>query len=114
MGGGGSADVLGRRRASRRRSDFQRDAVLADPDNAYALPFLREGTGDLDPSRVAPRTVWSFSVGADLARAGLPVTVQIDVLNAFDKKSLYNFQSVFGGTHVIPPRTVAGRVRLAF
>jgi len=35
-------------------------------------------------------------------------------VNAFDKKGLYNFQSVFGGTHVIPPRTIAGRIRYVF
>ena len=39
----------------------------------------------------------------------LEVFFRSDILNAFDKKGLYNFQSVFGGTHVIPPRTIAPR-----
>ena len=41
-------------------------------------------------------------------------SVQLDLLNFTDEKGLYNFQSVFGGTHVIPPRTLAGRVRFVF
>jgi hypothetical protein len=44
----------------------------------------------------------------------MPGRSQLDVFNAFDERGLYNFQSVFGGTHVIPPRTIAGRVRYIF
>jgi hypothetical protein len=89
--------------------------LVDDPDNSFAIPYIREHNGgDLDPNRIAPRTVWSFSTGADLSRYGLPVTVQVDLLNAFDKKGLYNVLSVFGGTHVIPPRTVSGRLRYVF
>ena len=85
--------------------------VLASPDTAYAAPFLRFGE---DPQRVEPRTIWNLSLGAKLAQYGLPLEVQLDLLNAADEKGLYNFQSVFGGTHVIPPRTLAGRVRYVF
>ncbi len=85
--------------------------VLSSPDTAYAAPFIRF---DEDPQRVKPRTIWSFSLGAHLQRFGLPLEAQLDVLNAFDEKGLYNFQSVFGGTHVIPPRTIAGRVKYVF
>ncbi len=89
--------------------------LVNDPDNSFAIPYIREHNGgDLDPNRIAPRTVWSFSTGADLARHGLPVTVQVDLLNAFNQKGLYNVLSVFGGTHVVPPRTVAGRLRFVF
>jgi hypothetical protein len=63
---------------------------------------------------VASRTVWSFSLGARLHSHGIPVELQLDLLNAFDEKGLYNFQSTFGGTHVIPPRTFAGRLKYAF
>jgi hypothetical protein len=38
----------------------------------------------------------------------------VDMLNAFDKKGVYNVLSTFGGTHVIPPRTFAGRMRVSF
>jgi hypothetical protein len=91
------------------------ETIVDDPDNAFALPYIRFGNGtDLDPNRAAPRTVWNFSAGADLARFGVPVTVQVDLLNAFDEKGLYNVLSTFGGTHVIPPRTIAGRLRYTF
>jgi hypothetical protein len=91
------------------------DQTLAqDPDNAFALPYIRIHSGGLDPNRVAPRAVWNFSVGADLARVGIPLGVQVDLLNAFDKKGVYNVLSTFGGTHVIPPRTLAGRIRVEF
>ena len=89
--------------------------LVGDPDNAFAAPYVREHNGgDLDPNRIAPRTVWNFSVGSDLSRFGVPINLQIDLLNAFDEKGLYNVLSVFGGTHVIPPRTVAGRFRVTF
>jgi hypothetical protein len=38
----------------------------------------------------------------------------MDLLNALDEKGLYNFLSTFGGTHVIPPRTLAIRVKYKF
>jgi hypothetical protein len=85
--------------------------VLSSPDTAYAAPFIHF---DQSPQRVTSRTVWSFSVGARLEKYGLPIEIQADLLNAFDERGLYNFQSVFGGTHVIPPRTLAARVKLVF
>ncbi len=85
--------------------------VLASPDTAYAAPYLRF---DEDPQRVKSRDIWNFSVGAHLQQYHLPFEVQVDLLNATDEKGLYNFQSVFGGTHVIPPRTLAARVRYVF
>jgi len=89
--------------------------LLADPDNAFAAPYVRVNSGgDLDPNRIAPRTIWNFSAGADLAKIGVPVTLQVDLLNAFDKKGVYNILSTFGGTHVIPPRTLAGRIKYTF
>jgi hypothetical protein len=92
------------------------DATLADdPDNSFALPYIRiHSGGGVDPNRVAPRTTWNFSVGADLAKYGIPLSLQADVLNAFDKKGVYNVLSTFGGTHVIPPRTWAARARVSF
>jgi hypothetical protein len=91
------------------------ETIVQDPDNAFAFPYIRINSGGgLDPNRIAPRTVWNFSTGADLARLGIPLGVQVDVLNAFDKQGVYNVLSTFGGTHVIPPRTVAGRFRVSF
>jgi hypothetical protein len=42
------------------------------------------------------------------------LTIQADLLNAFDTAGVYNIESVFGGTHVIPPRTLAVRARYSF
>ena len=67
--------------------------VLSSPDTAYADPYLRYGE---DPQRVKSRTVWSFSLGARLQKYGLPFELQVE------------------GTHVIPPRTFAGRVKYTF
>jgi len=87
--------------------------LVGDPDNSWAIPYIQATDNtNLNPDRVKSRTVWDFSIGADLPHA--PVSIQLDLLNAFDVKGLYNILSTFGGTHVIPPRTVAVRVRYRF
>jgi hypothetical protein len=89
--------------------------IASDPDNAFAAPYIvvHSGTG-LDPNRIAARMVANFSVGADLSPHGIPLTIQADLLNAFNKQGVYNIESVFGGTHVIPPRTFAVHLRYSF
>jgi hypothetical protein len=90
-------------------------SLLADPDNAFAAPFIVENSGtDLDPNRVKPRTIVDFSLGADLIQYHLPLSIQADLLNATNKKGVYNVLSTFGGTHVIPPRMLAMRLRYTF
>lgn len=90
-------------------------SLLADPDNAFAAPYIKENSGtDLDPNRIKPRTIVDFSVGADLAPYHLPLSIQADLLNATNKKGVYNILSTFGGTHVIPPRMLAMRLRYTF
>ncbi len=90
-------------------------SLLADPDNAFAAPYIKENSGtDLDPNRVKPRTIVDFSLGADLASHHMPLSLQADLLNATNKKGVYNILSTFGGTHVIPPRMLAVRVRYRF
>jgi Carboxypeptidase regulatory-like domain len=94
-------------------TDVSPGDLVGDPDNAFAIPYVRVNSGTWrDPNRVAGRTIWDFSLGYDLKRADLPISFQVDVLNAFDTRGVYNILSVFGGTHVIPPRTIAGRVRV--
>ena len=89
--------------------------LRADPDNAFAAPFVRvHSGGSYDPSRIEPRTIWDFSAGVDLEHHKVPLSIQIDLMNAFDEEGVYNIQSVFGGTHVIPPRTLAARIRYHF
>jgi hypothetical protein len=90
--------------------------LVGDPDNEFAIPYIdpnHAGT-DLDPYRIKARTVADFSIGADLTKYHVPINVQLMVLNATNVKGLYNILSTFGGTHVIPPRRVAGRITFVF
>ena len=87
------------------------EGLAADPDNSFAVPFIAIHSGTpLDPNRIKPRTIADFSAGVNVSK----LRFQADLLNAFNKQGLYNIQSVFGGTHVIPPRMLAARVRYAF
>lgn len=87
------------------------DVLGGGPDTAYAEPFINFSS---TPERIRPRTIWNFSLGSHLKQYGVPLDLQLDLLNAFDKAGLYNFMSTFGGTHVIPPREIAGRIRYTF
>jgi hypothetical protein len=65
--------------------------------------------------RIRPRTVWSLALGRDFKLPrGRTLQLGADLLNLTDAQGLYNFLSVFGGTHVIPPRTFALRAKLKF
>jgi hypothetical protein len=87
------------------------DVLGGGPDTAYAAPFINFNS---TPQRVKGRVVWDFSLGAHLKQYGLPFSAELDLLNAFDKEGLYNFMSTFGGTHVIPPREIAGHLTYSF
>jgi outer membrane receptor for Fe3+-dicitrate len=39
-----------------------------------------------------------------------PLTLELSVTNLFDRFYLFNFESVFSGTHVGRPREVTGRI----
>jgi Carboxypeptidase regulatory-like domain/TonB-dependent Receptor Plug Domain len=87
------------------------DVLAGGPDTAYAEPYINFNS---TPERIKSRTIWNFSLGSHLKQYGVPLDVQLDLLNAFDKQGLYNFMSTFGGTHVVPPREIAGRVSYSF
>ncbi len=90
-------------------------SLATDPDNSFAIPYIAVHSGtDLDPNRVKPRTILDFSLGADLQKYSLPLSVQVDLLNATNKKGVYNILSTFGGTHVIPPRMLALRLKYSY
>jgi Carboxypeptidase regulatory-like domain len=97
-------------------TDASPEDLAGDPDNAFAAPYVTvHRGGDLDPNRIEARAIASFSFGYDLGRRHqTPLALQADLLNAFDTAGLYNIQSVFGGTHVIPPRTLSVRLRYTF
>ncbi|WP_043483964.1 TonB-dependent receptor [Geothrix fermentans] len=88
-------------------------SVAGNPDYDFGAQYVRrdsEGTW-----RIKPRTTWNLSLGQEWKLAGKRrLALGVDLLNATDEKGLYNFLSTFGGTHVIPPRTLAGRVKWKF
>jgi hypothetical protein len=70
---------------------------------------------DFSRGRVKPRATWSFSTGVDLfEKDRVSVSLALDVQNLTDRLYLYNFESVFSGTHLGPPRLGGGRVAIKF
>jgi hypothetical protein len=86
--------------------------VARDPDFADLLPYV-----DLDAAvpRVRPRTILDLVSGFDVRRQGRRIwTLQLQATNLTNRTALYNFQSVFVGTRLVQPRTLAVRVRRFF
>jgi Carboxypeptidase regulatory-like domain len=87
--------------------------VAADPDYADLLPYV-----DLDAKipRVRPRTIVDVSAGFDLTSDSGARTwgLQLQVTNLTNRTALYNFQSVFVGTRLVQPRSMAVRVSRYF
>jgi outer membrane receptor protein involved in Fe transport len=70
---------------------------------------------DFQRGRVRPRTLLNLSVGADLfQKERTNVNVQFDIQNITNRLFLYNFESVFSGTHVGFPRLLSARIGLRF
>ena len=86
--------------------------VALDPDFADLLPFVDL---DADVPRVLPRTILDLVAGLDLRRDGRRLwSLQLQATNVTNRTALYNFQSVFVGTRLVQPRTLAVRVKRAF
>jgi hypothetical protein len=91
--------------------------VAGNPDYAFAIPYVRTEQDSLVGLnyRVKPRTVLDLNLGQEWKLGGnRRLALGLDLLNATDEKALYNFLSTFGGTHVIPPRTLAVHVKWKF
>ena len=70
---------------------------------------------DFQRGRVRPRVVLDFSVGAYLMqKERVSMNLQFDVQNLTNGLFLYNFESVFSGTHVGYPRLFSGKLSLRF
>ena len=70
---------------------------------------------DFARGRVRPRTLLNLSVGADLLqKERVSMNLQFDIQNLTNELFVYNFQSVFSGTHVGYPRLFSGRLSLRF
>ncbi|HJW33777.1 MAG TPA: TonB-dependent receptor [Holophagaceae bacterium] len=87
--------------------------AAGDPDLEFGTKYVRmDGEGTW---RIKPRTIWNLSLGQRWKLSGRrSLEAGADLLNLTDEKGLYNFMSVFGGTHVIPPRTLAARIKFGF
>jgi hypothetical protein len=86
--------------------------VAVDPDFADLLPFV-----DLESAvpRVRPRTIVDAVVGYDARSNGrLRWSIRLQVNNLTNQTALFNFQSVFVGTRVVAPRTVAAELRYSW
>jgi len=70
---------------------------------------------DFQRNRVKPRMILDFSVGADLfQKERTSLNFQFDVQNLTNELFLYNFESVFSGTHIGYPRLLSARLSLRF
>jgi outer membrane receptor protein involved in Fe transport len=70
---------------------------------------------DFQRGRVRPRMILDFSVGADLMqKERVSMNLQFDVQNLTNELFLYNFESVFSGTHVGYPRLFSAKLSLRF
>jgi TonB dependent receptor-like, beta-barrel/Carboxypeptidase regulatory-like domain/TonB-dependent Receptor Plug Domain len=70
---------------------------------------------DFQRGRVKPRMLFNFSTGVDLRQnEHVGLSLALDVQNLADRLYVYNFESVFSGTHIGPPREWGGRLTLKF
>lgn len=82
-----------------------------DPATLATLPPDIQKSLDPVRGRVKPRTIFDIATGYDLARKShYPVTLELTVNNLFNSFYLFNYESVFSGTHIGRPREVAARL----
>jgi hypothetical protein len=85
------------------------EEVAADPDFFDLLPYV-----DLtsDPPRVRPRTIADVAFGYSRYRNDRRLwELQVQVNNLTNRTALFNFQSIFVGTRLVPPRVFGARLR---
>ena len=106
--------IFGGRYDSGYPTDVEPGTTLADFVAAGFDPRLYDQI-DFQRGRVRPRTILNFSVGADIfRRERTSLNLQFDIQNLTNELFLYNFESVFSGTHVGYPRLFSGRMSLRF
>jgi outer membrane receptor protein involved in Fe transport len=70
---------------------------------------------DFQRGRIKPRMILNISTGVDLfQKEHVGLSAAFGIENLTDKFYLYNFESVFSGTHVGPPRLFSGHISLKF
>ena len=98
------------RRDRLRVSDAQLAQFIADGFDPRLFDQI-----DFERGRVKPRTLFNFSTGIDLRQSErVALSLAMDVQNLTDRLYVYNFESVFSGTHIGPPRQWSGRLTLKF
>ena len=95
-------------------TDVKPGTTLADFEAQGFDPRLYKEI-DFQRGRVRPRTILDFSVGSDLRqKERFSLNIQFSVQNLTNELFLYNFESVFSGTHIGNPRLFSGRLGLRF
>jgi hypothetical protein len=81
-----------------------------------SVPAPNTENDDHHPQRVAPRSLFDFSVGHDNLFRGdkYKVSAQLTVINIANKYTLYNFLSTFSGTHYVTPRAITAQIGFHF
>jgi hypothetical protein len=71
---------------------------------------------DTNPSRIMPRNLFDFAVGADSLwkKDNNSLSAKVSVVNATNKIALYNFLSSFSGTHFLSPRLLQAELTFHF
>jgi hypothetical protein len=90
--------------------------LLTLPQGGYGN-FPSKENDDHNPNRTQARTVLNLGIGTDNlthTEGHKRITASLTIDNLTNQAALYNFLSTFGGTHFLEPRTLVGRVGLAF
>ena len=94
------------------------NACLASQFGSTGLQVPAPGkeNDDHNPQRVAPRSLFDFSLGHDNLFHGdkYKVSAQLTVINITNKYAVYNFLSTFSGTHYVTPRSITAQIGFHF
>jgi hypothetical protein len=80
------------------------------------IPASGTENDDTNPPRIAPRSLFDFSVGTDnlLRTEHKKMTLRFTAINITNKIALYNFLSTFSGTHFVTPRAFQVQAGVTF
>jgi len=80
------------------------------------VPAAGTANADLNPPRIAPRSLFDVAVGHDNIFGGdrYKWSARLTVVNLTNKDALYNFLSTFSGTHYVTPRAITATLAFHF
>jgi len=79
------------------------------PSTRWIRKFPSQENDDHNPARVKPRNIFNPGIGTDNlfhSEGNKRFTASLEVANLTNVVALYNFLSIFSGTHFLQPRTV--------